>query len=84
MLLHNDAGGYEAAARAVLDKFEHDLRGVRKALDDLRDNFGDIDAQGTPAYADEMQRNHEHLDRRDLLSEGLVTVQDFHQLVTDR
>jgi Nucleotidyl transferase AbiEii toxin, Type IV TA system len=84
VLLHNDAGGPEAAAAVVLNKFEPGLHGVRTALDDLRDNFGDIEAQGTQAYADEMARNHEHLDRRDLLSEGLSAVQDFHRLLTER
>lgn len=84
VLLHNDAGGPLAAASIVIDKFGADLRGVLTALDDLRDNFGDIDAQGTLAYADEMTRNHEHLDRRDLLSEGLSAVQEFHRLVSDR
>jgi hypothetical protein len=84
VLLHNDAGGPAAAAKVVLDKFEPDLHGVMTALDDLRDNFGDIEAQGTQAYADEMARNHEHLDRRDLLSEGLSAVQDFHRFLTER
>lgn len=84
VLLHNDAGGPGAAAAVVLNKFAPDLHGVRTALDDLRDNFGDIEAQGTQAYADEMERNHEHLDRRDLLSEGLSAVHDFHRLLTER
>lgn len=83
VLLHNDIGGPAAAAEAVLDKFEQDLRAVMTSLDDLRDNFSDVDAQGTQAYADEMERNHEHLDRRDLLSEGLSAVHDFHRLIAE-
>ncbi len=44
VILHNDAGGPEAAAESVLDRFCGDLARVRTALDDLAANFADTDA----------------------------------------
>ena len=58
VLLHNDAGGVEAAAQIVLTRFGSRLTSVRTALDDLRDNFADVAAQGAVANADEMSANY--------------------------
>jgi hypothetical protein len=52
--LHNDAGGPEAAAEAVLGRFGKQLGSVRSALDDLAANFADPDAQGPRAYAQQL------------------------------
>lgn len=83
VLLHNDAGGVDAAASAVRVKFGSELTGVRTALDDLFANFADVAAQGALAYADEMHDNHPDLDRRSLLADGVTAVGQFHALVTD-
>ncbi len=78
VLLHNDAGGVEPAALTVLDRFGGSLEGVRTALDDLRDNFADVHAQGAIAYADEMVRNHPTLDHRNLLGDAVTAIGEFH------
>lgn len=83
VLLHNDAGGVDAAATAVRSRFGSELAAVRTALDDLLANFADIAAQGALAYADEMHDNHPDLDRRALLADGVTAVDQFHSLVTD-
>ncbi|MEX0707680.1 MAG: nucleotidyl transferase AbiEii/AbiGii toxin family protein, partial [Woeseia sp.] len=51
VLQHNDIGGPEAAARAVLEKFGAETRAFRSGLDDLLANFADRNAQGPQAYA---------------------------------
>lgn len=81
VLLHNDAGGVEAAADIVLAQFGSDLAAVRTALDDLRDNFADVDAQGAVAYADEMLANHPDLDHRALLADGVTAISEFHRIL---
>jgi hypothetical protein len=82
VLLHNDAGGVEAAAAAVTDRFGPELESIRTALDDLGDNFADITAQGAVAYADEMVGNHPELDHRTLLADAVTAVGEFHASVT--
>lgn len=82
VLLHNDAGGVEAAATAVIDRFGAELGSMRTALDDLRDNFADITAQGAVAYAAEMIANHPELDHRTLLADGVTAIGEFHEIVT--
>ncbi len=82
VLLHNDAGGVEPATAAVTDRFGTHLGSIRTALDDLRNNFADIGAQGALAYADEMVANHPDLDHRALLADAVVAVGEFHEAVT--
>lgn len=82
VLLQNDAGGVEAAAAAVLEQFADDLAGLRTSLDDLRDNFADVEAQGPRAYANEMVLNHAELDHRTLLADAVTAVSEFHATVT--
>ena len=82
VLLHNDAGGVEAAAQIVLTRFGSRLTSVRTALDDLRDNFADVAAQGAVAYADEMSANYPNLDRRTLLADGVTAVGAFHAILS--
>jgi hypothetical protein len=78
VLLHNDAGGVEAAADAVLARFGSELASARTALDDLRDNFADPTAQGASAYADEMLDNHPDIEHRMLLADAVAAVAEFH------
>lgn len=49
VLLHNDQGGPEAAARRVLHLFGADLAALRTALGDLQANFANPRAQGPEA-----------------------------------
>jgi len=46
VLLHNDAGGVDAAAAAIRECFGPELPSVRTNLDDLLANFADPSAQG--------------------------------------
>lgn len=81
VLLHNDAGGVEAAATAVQARFAPDLPALRTALDDLHDNFADVAAQGAIAYADEMIANHPDLDHRTLIADAVTAVREFHETI---
>lgn len=82
VLLHNDAGGVDAAGTAVITRFGSDLASARTSLDDLRANFADISAQGAVAYADEMAANHPELEHRALLADAVTAIGEFHDLVT--
>ena len=81
VLLHNDAGGPDEAARAVLTRFAGDLVTVRTALDDLLDNFAATDAQGPKAYAEQMMLDHRELNHTSLLAEAVIAVDIFHGLL---
>jgi hypothetical protein len=81
VLLHNDAGGVQAAADAVLTRFGSDLISVGTALDDLRANFADVNVQGSVAYADEMIGNHSLLEHRTLVAEAVTAVTEFHSIL---
>jgi hypothetical protein len=83
VLLHNDAGGVEAAADTVLARFGSELASVRTALDDLRDNFAHPTAQGACAYADEMLGNHPDLEHRTLLADAVTAIAEFHTRLND-
>lgn len=84
VLLHNDAGGPEQAAQAVLAQFARDLVTVRSALDDLLYNFASIDAQGPVAYAEQMMLDHPDLDHSSLLADAVIAVETFHGLLYPR
>lgn len=84
VLLHNDAGGPEQAAQAVLAQFARDLVTVRSALDDLLYNFSAIDAQGPIAYAEQMMLDHLDLDHSSLLADAVIAVETFHGLLYSR
>lgn len=81
VLLHNDAGGPEEAAQAVLTRFAGNLATVRTALDDLLDNFAATNAQGPEAYAEQMMLDHRDLDHSSLLAEAVIAVETFHRLL---
>jgi Nucleotidyl transferase AbiEii toxin, Type IV TA system len=82
VLLHNDAGGVDAASAAVLASFSSELDSIHTALDDLHDNFADTRSQGPTAYADEMIGNHPELDHRALLAVAVTAVSEFYRAVT--
>jgi hypothetical protein len=77
VLLHNDAGGPEAAAQAVLDRFGKQLARVRTALDDLAANFADPEAQGPRAYARQMAIDHPEVERATALADAVTAVESF-------
>ena len=77
VLLHNDAGGPEAAARAVFDRFGTELARVRTALADLAANFANPDAQGPRAYARQMAIDHPEVGRATALADAVVAVESF-------
>lgn len=79
VLLHNDEGGPDVAARLVGDRFGSELvGGIRTALDDLEANFADPDAQGPAAYASQMVVDHPHLDQVQLRADSVVAVRAFY------
>lgn len=78
VLLYNDVGGPEAAARAVLDCFASDLPAMRVALDDLKANFGDPSAQGPSAFAGQMQIDHPEIASQTARADAILAVEAFH------
>lgn len=84
VLLHNDAGGPEAAADAVIHRFGDQLTSVRTALDELAANFADPDAQGPRAYAQQMAIDHPEVDGATALADAVVAVQAFCRRLTGR
>lgn len=81
VLLHNDAGGPEAAAQAVLDRFGGQLGPIRTALEDLAANFADTEAQGPQAYARQMAVDHPEVERVTALADATVAVESFFSRV---
>ena len=81
VLLHNDAGGPEDAAQAVLTRFAGDLVTVQSALDDLLENFAATNAQGPEAYAEQMMLDHRDVNHSSLLAEAVIAVETFHRLL---
>lgn len=85
VLLHNDAGGPEAAAQAVHNRFRADLVGtMRTALRDLLANFADVHAQGPRAYAEQMCLDHSEMDARTLAADAVVSVDLFYRILFQR
>lgn len=83
VLLHNDSGGVESAARIVLEKFGPPMEGaLRFALDDLVANFSDHQSQGANAYSGQMLIDHPSLDAVTLRADAIVAVTEFHRLLT--
>ena len=79
VLLHDDAGGPQAAARQVRGRFGDDLVGsIRTALDDLSANFADPDGQGPAAYASQMVLDHPGLGEAQLRADSVLAVQSFY------
>jgi hypothetical protein len=85
VLLHNDAGGPEEAAKAILARFPGELvGGTRTALDDLAANFMDTGSQGSQAYADQMRVDYPDLDLAATIADAVVAVKTFHRLLSER
>lgn len=79
VLLHNDAGGPEAAVEAVRNRFSADLVGItRSGIDDLLANFDAVDAQGPAAYASQVVVDHPGLDEAQLRADAVVAVRSFY------
>lgn len=83
VLLHNDAGGPDEAATAVLDRFGDQLSGsIRTAMEDLRANFATPTAQGPVVYADQILLDHPELDRVTVTADAVVAVERFSERVS--
>lgn len=83
VLLHNDAGGPEEAAKAILAQFPGELiGGTRTALDDLAANFMDPASQGPQAYAEQIKTDYPDLNTGTVLADAVVAVKTFHRLLT--
>jgi len=80
VLLHNDAGGTDAAAAAVRRRFPSEINGAaRAALNELRANFHD--SQGPQAYAEQMLLDHPELDAPTLRADAVLGVERFYTAV---
>lgn len=78
VLLHNDFGGPEDAAKVTRDRFGPELvGGTRSALDDLLANFAAPDAQGPAAFAAQMVVDHPGSDDAQLRADAIVAVRSF-------
>lgn len=82
VLVHNDLGGPDEAAGAVLSQFGDELTGsIRTAIEDLRANFATPTAQGPLAYADQILLDHPELVRATVTADAVVAVDRFCELV---
>lgn len=77
VLLHNDGGGPAAAAELVTDRFGDRMDAVDTALRDLRANFADPHAQGSPAYVRQMRGVYPALHATDLAAQAVLAVEVF-------
>lgn len=78
VLLHNDEGGPDAAAQAILDCFVDDLTGMKVALNDLRANFANPNAQGPTACAEQLEIDHPEIESQIARADAVVAVESFH------
>ena len=80
VLLHNDFGGPEYAARVTSERFRQDLVGsMRTALDDLLANFDSPDSQGPQAYASQMMVDYPGSDDAQLRADAVLAVRSFYR-----
>ena len=77
VLLHNDAGGPEAAAASVRERFIGEIVALQTALDDLQANFQGSDAQGSRAYVAQIHVDHPELDPEILAADAVIAVEVF-------
>ena len=78
VLLHNDLGGPEEAARLVRERFGDAISAeMRTAIDDLRANFASSSAQGPRAYASQILLDHPDLDEAQILADAVIAVEAF-------
>ncbi|MDQ2755847.1 MAG: hypothetical protein M3Y71_04700 [Actinomycetota bacterium] len=82
VLLHHDeidelgSGAMESPAEVVLRRLGPPVE-LRTALEDLRANFADDDAQGTIAYVDQHGLNHPETDAATAATDAQLTVAAF-------
>lgn len=81
VLLHNDAGGPDASAEAVIERFGTLTGPMRTAVIELAANFSTPDDQGPRAYADQMMIDHPDFDRRNLAADAVLAVRAFREKV---
>ena len=78
VLLHNDAGGPEAACEAVAQLLDHGGASLRFQVTELQANFARRTSQGTIAYVQQMLVEHPELASDELAADAMVAVQVFH------
>jgi hypothetical protein len=79
VLQHNDAGGPQAAADAVLSRFSDDLVGaVRSSFDYLLGSFRSLTDPGPRAYASQMRIEHPEMDTATLRADAVISVEEFY------
>ena len=78
VLMHNDMGGPDEAAEAVLECFGSELSAARTSLDDLLANFSTPDAQGPRAYVEQMLIDHPDFDEATIAADAVLAVGTFH------
>jgi len=79
VLLHNDAGGTDAAVALVKKHFIGEMATFQTALADLKANFENPTAQGVQAYVTQMQIDHPDLDPKTLAADAIIAVGQFCQ-----
>ncbi len=77
VLLHNDAGGPQEAARRVNTVFGSVDAGVRSMLVDLKGNFTGPDSQGVNAYVEQMLVDHPDASASELAADAELAVGSF-------
>ncbi|MEO0996250.1 MAG: nucleotidyl transferase AbiEii/AbiGii toxin family protein [Pseudomonadota bacterium] len=81
VITHNDAGGPQQAAEAVIACFGDERAILRSAMDDLLANFAEPNVQGPLAYAEQMRIDHPELDNIVLRADAVVSVHTFHAVL---
>ena len=81
VLAHNEAGGPQQAAEAVIACFGGERATLRSAMDDLLANFAEPNAQGPCAYAEQMRVDHPEMDNTVLRADAVVSVRTFHTVL---
>ena len=81
VLAHNEAGGPQQAAEAVIACIGGERATLRSAMDDLLANFAEPDAQGPRAYVEQMRVDHPELDNTVLRADAVVSVRTFHTVL---
>jgi hypothetical protein len=84
VLLHNDLGSPTAAARAVIDTFDHAALGTSKtALAELSANFKGPQSQGPVAYAEQFLLNHPDYDQSQAKADAVAAIGEFCDALVD-
>lgn len=82
VLLHNDAGGHEAAAHQVVEMFgQSPGTHVHTWLLNLRANFADPDAPGPAAYVRQLSIDHPETDLEEAAADAVLAVTKFCDVV---